>query len=74
MKKSIKYLFFFLFLTALIPSCELLQDCKTCKLITLEDGNRTEGPGILYCGDKLEEKENSTPVTVGNTTTFWECN
>lgn len=73
MNKNKKYVIFFLLFTAIIPSCELVNDCKTCKLITEENGNRTEGPGILYCGDKLEEKENSTPVTIGNTTTYWEC-
>jgi len=56
-------------------SCEgLLEDCKTCKQQTWTDGSLTyEGPGIIYCGDKLEEKENSEPVTIGNVTTLWYC-
>ena len=74
MKKTFIYLLFFLFLTAFISSCEMLEDCKTCKLVTIENGDRTEGPGILYCGDKLSEKEDAAPVIIGNKTTFWECN
>jgi hypothetical protein len=73
MKKSLRIFFGFLFLLAVIPSCELLEDCKTCKLITNNDGDISEGTGILYCGDKLEEKENSSPTTIGSVTTYWEC-
>lgn len=58
-----------------VSSCELLGDCKTCSKVTEVDGvetNRTVG--ILYCGDELADKENSSPVVIGSTTTYWDCN
>ena len=58
-----------------VSSCELLGDCKTCSKVTTVSGvetNRTVG--ILYCSDELADKENESPVTVGSTTTYWDCN
>ncbi len=57
-----------------LPACDLLEECGTCKLIT-EDGSGgvTEGTPLPLCGDALSEKENQAPITVGNTTTYWDC-
>lgn len=74
MKKIWKIFFFLLFAVAVIPSCELLADCKTCRLITNDNGSISEGSGILFCGPELEERENSTPKKEGNITSYWECN
>jgi len=61
-------------LLALVPACDLLEECGTCELVTIDaDGNKTYGTPLLYCGDQLEEKLNSEPVTVGGITTYWEC-
>lgn len=57
-----------------VSSCEGLNDCKICRIITYVDGVETERSlGVVYCGDDLAEKENAAPVVVGNTTTQWEC-
>ena len=76
MKKNIvKALAISLLIGFSVSSCELLGDCKTCSKVTETDGvetNRTTG--ILYCGDELDKKENSDPVTVGTITTYWDCN
>jgi hypothetical protein len=57
-----------------LSSCEALEDCKTCALVTTTDGVETaRGPGILYCGDNLAEKENYS-LTIANRTTFYDCN
>ena len=57
-----------------VSSCELLGDCKTCSKVTYINGAQTnKTPGIVYCGDKLADKENEAPVTIGSTTTQWEC-
>ena len=62
------------FALGLLPACEILEDCGTCKLITEDaDGNITEGTPIPFCGEALEEKQNDLPVTVGGITTYWEC-
>lgn len=62
------------FTLGLLPACDILEECGTCKLIT-EDGNGgiTEGTPLPLCGDALKERQEQLPVTVGNTTTYWEC-
>ncbi len=76
MKKSIlKALVISVIIAFSVSSCELLGDCKTCSKVTTVSGvetNRTVG--ILYCGDELAAKEAESPVTVGTTTTYWDCN
>ena len=58
-----------------VSSCELLEDCKTCAVVTYENGieiSRT--PGIRTCGDALAEKESASPVSIGlNKTTDYDC-
>lgn len=74
MKKKLRLVPVILFAMALIPSCELLGDCKTCSKVTYIDGAYSaETPGVLYCGEKLSEKESQSPVIIGNVTTQWEC-
>jgi hypothetical protein len=79
MKRLARIALGLLLLAAVVPSCELLEDCATCKLVTYKNGVwDSETTGILYCGEALAEKENSEPTTIGTppnqTTTQWECN
>ncbi|MCF8224646.1 MAG: hypothetical protein K9J30_02075 [Bacteroidales bacterium] len=64
----------FVFLAAFImPSCEFLEECGTCELVT-DDGNEiTYGTPLIFCGDNLLEKQNSEPVSIGGVTTWWNC-
>jgi hypothetical protein len=56
-----------------ISSCELLDDCKTCHLVTTVNGVETSrGPGLYSCDDTLAERENYSE-TVGNVHTYWDC-
>lgn len=58
----------------LLPSCEFLEDCGTCVLITEENGVITnEGTPMIFCGEQLVEKQNSGATTVGGVTTYWDC-
>ena len=62
------------FFACTMTSCEHLGTCKTCSKVTYINGVETyKTPGILYCGDNLADKENEPPVTIGSTTTQWEC-
>ena len=64
----------FIFALGLLPACDFLEECGTCKLITEDgDGNITEGTPLPLCGDALTERQDQLPVTVGNITTYWEC-
>ncbi len=73
MRKTLRSGTLLLFLIALIPSCELLEDCKKCTLVTDNDGVLSYGSSGTYCGDKLAALETEIPVTVGSTTKYWEC-
>ena len=75
MKRIARLLLAFFFFAILVNSCELIENCGTCSLVTKENGvevSRT--PGVLYCDDEYEAKKNATPVTVGSTTTYYDCN
>ena len=74
MKRDLRRLLILIFLISLIPSCNLLEDCKTCKEVRDDGVNPpTKGVGIPSCGDKLEERESADAVTIGGVTTYWEC-
>lgn len=62
-----------LFALGLLTSCDLIEECGTCKLITESNGSVTEGIELYSCGDDLKEKEDQSPVTEGGVTTYWEC-
>ena len=73
MKKRLYRIGIFLFLVAVIPSCELLEDCKSCTMVTDDHGNITRGSELTYCGDKLVEIEGEEPVTIDGVTKYWDC-
>ncbi len=64
----------FIFALGLLPACDILEECGTCKLITEDaDGNSTEGVPFTLCGDALTERQDQLPVEVGGITTYWDC-
>jgi hypothetical protein len=74
-KKSILIAGLFLLAMSMVPSCDLIEECGTCSLITEENGQVVdEGAALPFCGDDLKERKNSSPVTVAGVTTYWECN
>ena len=75
MKRFAKlFLSFFLF-AMVINGCELIENCGTCSLVTEVDGVETgRTPGILYCDEDYDDKKAADPVTVGSTTTYYDCN
>jgi hypothetical protein len=74
MKGKIRLFFVFCICTFFISDCSLFEDCATCSLVTEVDGIETaRTPGVIYCDEKLDEKRNSEPVTIGNRTTYWDC-
>ena len=63
-----------LFALGLLTSCDLIEECGTCELVTeAADGTITKGTPLPFCGDQLKEKEDQSPVTVGGVTTYWNC-
>jgi hypothetical protein len=63
----------FVCLVGFLPACELLEECGTCELVTDDNGTITRSTPLPFCGEALKEKQNSTPQTIGNVTTYWEC-
>jgi hypothetical protein len=62
-----------LFALGLLTSCDLIEECGTCQLVTESNGSVTKGIELYQCGDDLKEKEDSSPVKIGGVTTHWEC-
>lgn len=63
-----------LLLLGFLPGCDLLEECGTCELVTIDaDGNETRGTPLPYCGDALAEKQDSSPQTIGGITNYWDC-
>ena len=61
-------------LTFLTVSCEILDECGTCELVTIDaNDNETRSTPLPYCGDELQEKKDSSSETNGVVTTYWEC-
>jgi hypothetical protein len=60
---------------AILPACNLVEECGTCELVTeYSDGTPTEyGTPLPFCGDALKDKEDASPVTIGGITTYWNC-
>ncbi len=74
MKKIFRLTGLLLILAFTGPSCELLDDCKECKLVVYEDGVKvSETTGTTYCGEDLTAKEDADPVIVGNRRSVYEC-
>ena len=75
MKRIIRLLLVFFILSLFVSDCSLFDNCGTCSLVTEVDGVETyRTPGIVYCDENLDEKKNSEPQTIGNRTTYWDCN
>lgn len=58
-------------------SCEPIESCKSCEAVTTDVNTGDEisrQDAVEYCGDELNEKENSDPIVIGNEKTEWVCN
>jgi hypothetical protein len=75
MKKKILYAAAFLFIAWAAQSCEALEKCKFCKMVTTDNktGDVTYDPEAEYCGAALIAIEAKGATTVGDITTTWEC-
>jgi len=73
-KRALLAILIFAGLTGFTASCEILEECGTCELVTIDaNNNETRGTPLPYCGDDLQNKKDSSPETVGGITTYWEC-
>ena len=64
----------FVGLTCLTSSCELLDECGTCELVTIDaNGVETRSTPLPFCGDELQTRKDSSPETINNVTTYYEC-
>lgn len=62
-----------LVLSTLIPSCELLEDCKSCTaVLETSSGDKTYGATETYCGAQLAAKEIASEIINGDTS-YYEC-
>ena len=75
MKRKLLVAAAFVFIAVAFSSCEKKQTCKSCQQNIYVDGTlETSGTSQEYCGLSLTVIEATGDVTIGNTTTKWECN
>jgi len=61
-------------LTFLTVSCEILDECGTCEMVTIDaNGNETRSTPLPFCGDELKDKKDSPREEIGDVVTYWEC-
>jgi hypothetical protein len=61
-------------LTGLTASCEILDKCGKCELVTIDaNNNETRTNPGPFCGEDLKSKKDASPETIGDITTYWEC-
>jgi hypothetical protein len=65
----------FVFMAMAITSCEDLEQCKYCKIVSTDSstGDVNEGFETEYCGASLLVIEATGPKTVGTVTTEYVC-
>jgi hypothetical protein len=75
MKRKILFAAAFVFIAWAATSCEDLEKCKYCRLVSTDSSNGevTEGFETEYCGAKLVAIEAIGPKTVGTVTTEYVC-
>lgn len=79
MKRKILAAFLFLFIAWGFTSCEALNDCETCKLVTKDPGGNVTDTGVEaeYCGATLVAFKAANPTYTDPGTgyvTSLECN
>ena len=72
MKRFLRRLLVLASVAVLVPSCEFLEDCKSCTLVTESGSGTSYGSTATYCGTQLAEKE-AENVTINGTTTYYDC-
>lgn len=73
-KRALFIVLIFAAIAVVTGACELLEECGTCELVTIDaDDNESRSTPLPYCGEDLKSRKDSSPETVGDITTYWEC-
>ena len=73
-KRIIGFAIAFAFIVAIVPGCDLLEDCSSCEYVLyLANVEVERGAPIPYCGDALAEKQSDPGTQVGDNWAIWEC-
>lgn len=58
----------------IIPACDLLEECGTCEMVTVElDGSLTNSTPTIFCADELADKKDAGTVEVDGKLIYWVC-
>ena len=73
-KRDILIAALFVFVLGIVPACDLLEECGTCEMVTVEaDGTLSYSTPTLFCGDELTEKKEAGTVEVDGKLIYWIC-
>ena len=75
MKKRIfRFAAAFAFVIAIVPGCDLLDNCGNCSLVTYSGGDEiSRSPELPYCDEDYEKKLDDPGTYIGNNWAIWEC-
>jgi ABC-type proline/glycine betaine transport system substrate-binding protein len=75
MKRKLFFAGVLFFVAMAFNSCEILNDCKTCRQVTYVDNawDHETNPSE-YCGASLLAIEAQADIISGDSRTTWECN
>ena len=75
MKKRIfRFAAAFAFVVALVPGCDLLENCGSCSLVTYSGGDEiSRSPLLPYCDEDYESKLDDPGTQIENNWAIWEC-
>jgi hypothetical protein len=74
MKRKIVFAVSFLAIAAAFTSCEILNDCKTCRQVTYINGAWDyETDPAEYCGAALLTIQTTPDFIDGDKRVVWEC-
>ena len=61
-------------LAGLMASCELLEECATCELVTIDaNGIESRGTPLPFCGEEFKSRDEAPNEIVGGVETYWDC-
>lgn len=73
-KRALFIVLIFAALLVLPSACDILDECGTCEQVTIDaDDNETRTTPLLFCGEDLKSRKDSSPEIVDGITTYWEC-
>ena len=73
-KRSVLKVDLFALVLGILPACDLLEECGTCEMVTVELNQRlTYSTPTIFCAEELADKKDAGTVEVDGKFIYWVC-